>query len=274
MKQLREWLALADVWLEVVDARLPCTGRAGSWPRPPGKRKTVLVLNKADLAEAVTTRGWLSFWQEQGLTVVATDARTGRGVDGLRRVIQVAGVANMHRRDRAVRVAVLGLPNVGKSSLINRLVGRAAARVGRRPGITRGPQWLRMAEGLEVLDTPGDMRFPAGIDREAQMKLGCVGIRPLTAEEEVEVAGWVAGFLGAGRLAQRYNFRPPVGADILTTIAEARYFLLPGGGPDIQRAARAVLQDFQTGRLGRCSLEKPPSPEGQKHEVGSQRRGS
>lgn len=262
MKQLGEWLALADIWLEVVDARLPHTGRLGRWPRPPGKRKTVLVLNKADLAEEVITRSWLSFYRQQGLTVAATDARIGRGVDGLRRLIRVAGVAYLSRRDRAVRVAVLGLPNVGKSALINRLVGRAAARVGRRPGITRGPQWLRMAEGLEVLDTPGDMQFPASIDREVQLKLGGVGMRPLTAEEEVEVAGWLAGFLGVDRLAQQYNFRPPAGADLLTTIAGARNFLLPGGGPDIQRAAQAVLHDFQTGKLGRCSLEKPAGPEG------------
>lgn len=258
MQDLGKWLSLADVWLEVVDARLPLTGRSSRWPRPLGKRKHVLVMNKADLAQASTTRNWLAFWESQGVKAVVTDARTGSGVARLHRMMRAAATSPGRRLPRATRVAVWGLPNVGKSSLINRLAGRAVARVGRRPGITRGPQWLRMAGDLELLDTAGDLNLAAPLDAEGLVRLAVLDIRPVSTPEEIEAAWWLAGYLGGERLEQRYGPELPADEDVLVGIARAKHWVLQDGKPDLQRAARALLRDFQAGRLGRCSLEEPP----------------
>jgi ribosome biogenesis GTPase A len=191
----------------------------------------------------------------EGLPVLAVSAATGAGVASIPEACAGLAAARPARRWRkTLRIMVAGMPNVGKSRLINVLVGRRVARTGKAPGITRGRQWLRVAEGLELLDLPGVL-YPGLKDPEVLWRLAAVGILE-PEENEVEVAESLLRRVGTwypAQVAARYG-----GAEGgLAELARRRGFLLAGGAPDLRRAANHVLRDFREGRLGRCTLDRP-----------------
>ncbi|NPV52160.1 MAG: ribosome biogenesis GTPase YlqF [Firmicutes bacterium] len=282
VEAIRRVLREMDMVIEVLDARAPMSTSSPRIAEVAGGREIILVLNKIDLADPVKTRMWKGFFEGQGAVCVPLNARTGLGVSDLIRHAEAlaSSIAHKlearHRRRRAIRAVVIGFPNVGKSSLVNRVAGRKRARTGNRPGITRGRQWIVAGKGLELLDTPGIMKIidedDAGIRDYAWPWLCAIGCVPDEGFDPEPVASRLLSLLSAsapGTLESRYGIQIDSRdgtscegidePDILHSIARARGCLGPGGVPDISRAARLAIRDFREGKLGRVTLESPSS---------------
>ncbi|BCV21041.1 ribosome biogenesis GTPase A [Moorella sp. Hama-1] len=266
LKSLRPYLKVVDVILEVADARLPASSRYPELEKVTGSRNRVLVLTRADLADPGATARWLASLQAGGLPAVALNARTGEGSRFLYQQLNLLARGKRVARARRglgaapLRVMALGIPNVGKSSLLNRLAGRSVVRTGNRPGITRGPQWIRIKDNLELLDTPGVI-WPHWREPVTALWLGAIGCAPEDAIPVREIALLIGDFLlreAPGNMAARYGIQEqgPVEA-ILDAIGRARGFLLPGGLVDPEKTARVLVNDFREGYLGRFTLEMP-----------------
>lgn len=265
LRTLREKLKLVDVVIEVADARAPAASRNPLLAELAGARPRLLVLTRGDLADPAATDGWLAHLAARGEEAVVVDARTGRGMEGVRTWLG----ARRGRQDgcswrRPLRLVVVGVSNVGKSSLLNRLTGQRVARTGALPGVTRGEQWVRVADGpgggVEALDLPG--LLPPRPEPGAATTLVAIGVLPWGQVPYLEVVGHLLAALPErGRLAlrQRYGVEWASTEDMLAAIARRRGFLLAGGEPDRERAARALVVDFQAGKLGRITLEPPPT---------------
>ncbi|HHP51097.1 MAG TPA: ribosome biogenesis GTPase YlqF [Moorella mulderi] len=266
LKKLRSYLKLVDVVLEVADARLPVTSRYPELESLLGSRDRILVLTRADLADPRETERWLEEFRSRGLEAVAVNARTGEGMRSLFQRLAVLFQKKRKKflekglRPRPARLMVMGIPNVGKSSLLNRLLGRATARVGDRPGITRGPQWIRLGGDLQLLDTPGVL-WSTWREKETALRLGAIGCIPEGSLPLEEIAGWIGEFLvqrDPESLMIYYGLSPEeLKNDLLKNIGRRRGFLLPGGEIDQERAAVTLVRDFRAGRLGRFTLEAP-----------------
>lgn len=256
-RELSERLKLCDLVLELVDARIPASTQLES--RLLGGKPRIVVVTKADLAAPRATRMWLDRLATDG-PAIALDARSGKGLSELKR--SMAGIAAQvqqrmaarGRLPRPARTMVLGAPNVGKSSLINRLAGRKAANVADKAGVTRAPQWIRLGKELELLDTPG-LVPPKLEDQTAALRLALLGSIPPEAFDPREVAA--AGIEELAMLAPSALGRYENARD-LRAVAIAIGCLLPGGRPDETRAAQAFLSDLRAGRLGALTLEWPP----------------
>jgi len=260
-KEIRQNLRLVDVVIEITDARIPRTSRIPAMKELLGQKQSVIALNKADLADSVVTSSWVQYFTEQGHEAMVVNAKTGQGVPELiaRARAESHRASTGKRRLRPYRAMAVGIPNVGKSSLLNRLAGRRSARTGERPGITRGRQWIRVAEDLELLDLPGIL-WPEHTTEEATDLLCITGALPDETFDVEVVASRLLGRLDrtlAGAVSERYGVLPEEPGEALAGIARQRGFLAPGGVPDTKRAAQALLADFRSGRLGRVSLEEP-----------------
>jgi len=257
-RQLAQRLPLVDLVLEVADARVPAASRNPDLTALLKDKKHLLLLNKSDLADPVHTQAWLKALGEQGLVVLDFSARSD-GREKLLKYIRKLGAQAGWRRSGAVRVLVAGIPNVGKSAVINRLVGRRSAKVGARPGVTRGQQWLRVSAELELLDTPG-LLPPKLVTEEVGFKLAAVGaIRPEVLPVE-EVALWLVEKILKFKpesLVETYAASTREPLEVIGCVARRRGLYLPGGRPDLERAAAVLLHEFQEGKLGRITLEVP-----------------
>jgi ribosome biogenesis GTPase A len=258
-------LKVVDLICELVDARCPQTSSSPAVARLILNKQHLLVLNKADLADPGITKAWLVFFKEQGKETVAVDAKSAGGFRELWKILG-AQTLELHRslqmkgrRPRGLRVAVLGIPNTGKSTYLNRLIGHQTMRSGARPGLTRGPQWVHLNDSVSVLDTPGIMSI-SRVGADGRFKLGAIG--------SVEIRGSGAEETCERLLAFLKECYPAVAGSVLKIdlasfsleeIARAKGFLMSSGLPDTQRASDFLLDQFRSGRLGRISLEKPHS---------------
>ncbi len=248
---LKDRLAVVDVVIEVADARIPASSRFARANSLIGSRPSVLVLAKPDLADPAATARWA-----RELGAIPIEGRSGQGMGLLKaRLEEVhrqvnARMKSRGRLPRAARAMVIGLPNVGKSSLINRLAGGRKAITGDRPGVTRAPGWIRLAKDLELLDTPG-LIPPRLEDRLVALKLAMVGAVPSEAFDQQEVARAALALLAREwpRALERFGGRTD-----LAEIAEARRWLV-AGEPDVARAAREVLHDIRAGAAGPLALD-------------------
>lgn len=266
--ELAASLKLIDVVIEIVDSRAPAATSNPALAQVAGKVPRVVVLNKVDLADARITDAWKTDIRASAGIAVAANSQTGAGISAAidaavecaRRSGRGGGVSGTARR--RFRSAVVGIPNVGKSSFINRVSRRGGAKVGDKPGVTRAKQWIVAGPDLELLDTPGIM--PTRVDDPLTWTLlcalGCIDDNLFDAEEvcggalaSMSAMGYLAG------LAARYAV--PEGVDdpavVIEAVARARGFMLPGGALDLPRASDAFLRDLRAGRLGRISLERP-----------------
>ena len=264
---IEENLKLIDVVVEILDARVPFSGRNTNFDDIIKSKPRLVVMNKADLADERSTSQWVEFYGRQGLKVIPISCATGMGTNRIiaeaKAVIQDKIDKDMEKgRKRNLKIMMVGTPNVGKSTLINRLVGKASAKTGDRPGVTKGKQWIRVRDGVELLDTPGILP-PKFEDQEAAKRLAYTGaIKDEIMNTEL-LAYALLEYLRdeyPAELCARYKIeveKDLQGYEILERIGRKRGFVISGGEIDMERAANIVLDEFRSAKIGRITLEKP-----------------
>lgn len=276
-REVREKAKLVDVVLELIDARLPEASRFGRTAELTGNKTRLLVVTKQDLAAAGSADAWIRHLIAEGERVVSLDARTGQGMHRLKRMLESvaeevgAKMAKRGRLPRPARVMVAGLPNVGKSSLINRLAGRKAHQVGNKPGVTRALSWVKLGSKLELLDTPGII--PPKLEDEALgLRLAIIGSVSPEAYDPVRVAPLALELLAEHHpkvLRERLGLGPeepwPEGGGELwlSALAPKMGCLRPGGEPDVERCARRLFSAWRDAEWGGFALDGAPPLGGQ-----------
>ncbi len=259
---------MIDVVVEILDARIPFSGRNPLFNDIIKNKPRLVVMNKYDLADTAVTDLWVKWYAKQGIKVIPISCNTGMGVNKIageaRALIQDKLDKDAERgRNRNVRIMMVGIPNVGKSTLINKLSGKASAKTGDKPGVTRGKQWIRLKDGLELLDTPGILA-PKFEDQQIAHNLAYTGaIKDEIMETEL-LAYSLLEYLRdnyADLLAKRYKLDKDIsemkGYEVLEYIGRKRGFVISGGEIDLERAAKMVLDEFRGAVIGRITLEKP-----------------
>ncbi len=253
-REIIQYLQQVDMVVELADARAPASTRNPDLQEI--NRKPVLIaLTKDDLADPDVTQQWLAFWRSRDISAVVLDLQHNRGVSTLLQAIQTLAPP----KRRLPRALVVGIPNVGKSTLINRFAGRSSAKTGAKPGVTRGRQWIK-AKTVQLLDTPGVL-WPKFANQDAAQRLALLAAIRDDIFDWEETALWLLNHLEEcypDVLSQRYQATSH-GVDWLDEIGRRRGCLRSGGIVDTELAAKALLQDFRTGKLGRISLESPSS---------------
>jgi ribosome biogenesis GTPase A len=266
---MQENIKLIDLIIELVDARAPLSSRNPDIDELGKGKARLILLNKADLASDRFNEAWAAYFQAQGYYVVKLDSRNRSGMKSIQNVIQEACKEKIERDrrrgilNRPVRAMVVGIPNVGKSTFINSFAGKACAKTGNKPGVTKGAQWIRLNKQVELLDTPGIL-WPKFDDQQVGIRLAILGSVNDQILNLEELACELAVFLMQNfksALEERYGtvfseeMQPE---EMLAAIAQARSCLLKGGEPDLAKAATFLLDDFRSGRLGKITLEFPP----------------
>ena len=261
-------MKLVDAVSEVVDARIPYSSRNPDIDRLCAGKPRMIVLNRADQADPAVTALWREFYKSSGAEILETDAKSGKGVQNfaptVRRLLRekVQQYAAKGQGSRPLRLMVLGIPNVGKSSLINKIAGRKAAAASDRPGVTRGKQWISIGSGLELLDTPGIL-WPRFDSQTVGENLAFTGaIRDEILDRETLAANLLLRLRAdyPKCIESRYKFAPAAemtGFELLEAAARKRGFLISGGECDLERMAAVLLDEFRGGLLGRITLERP-----------------
>ena len=266
-RQIEKSLKLVDVVVEILDARVPYSGRNKNFDDIIKNKPRLLVMNKADLADAQKTTEWIAWYKSQGLTVIPISCSTGKGINEVLSRAQSLIQDKLDRekergRNRTLRLMMVGIPNVGKSSLINRLVGKASTKTGDRPGVTRGEQWIRIRGNAELLDTPG-LLPPKFEDQEAAKRLAFTGaVRDEVINIEL-LAYDLCSYLAAAypdMLCTRYKLDSVDGLqgyEILEKIGRKRGCVISGGEIDMERAANLVIDELRAAKIGNITLETP-----------------
>ena len=271
-RMMQENIGLVDLVIELADARIPMSSRNPDIDTLCGSKARILLLTKADMADPAKTAAFQKYFEDKGFMVVAMDARTRKANDKIRNYVEKACAAKRERDKRRgiigrpLRAMVVGIPNVGKSTFINSFAGKASAKTGNKPGVTRGKQWIRLNKNLELLDTPGIL-WPRFEDRQVGVNLALTGAIRQELLEEQELSMELLGFLQKeypslinARYApegEEWTF-PMDNAELLMKIAKARNLARTGGEPDHQRASKLILDDFRNGKTGKITLEAPP----------------
>lgn len=265
-RMMQENIKLVDLIIELVDARIPYSSRNPDIDELGRNKARLILLNKADLADETANAAWTKALEATGAVVVKANSRSGAGLKAVQGAVAEACKEKIERdrrrgiKNRPVRAMVAGIPNVGKSTFINSYAGKACAKTGNKPGVTRGAQWIKLNRQLELLDTPGIL-WPRFENQEVGFRLALIGsIRDEVLNTE-EMAFTFLQFLRAnypGLLQQRYEIEESDDAlENLNRIAENRLCRLKGNMLDLKKASDIVIDDFRSGRLGRITLEFP-----------------
>ena len=274
-RQMQEDLKLIDLIIELVDARIPLSSRNPDIDELGKNKARLILLNKSDLADERYNEQWSAYFQKKGFYVVKVNAKSGAGLKSIQGVIQEACKAKIERdrrrgiKNRPIRAMVVGIPNVGKSTFINSYAGKACAKTGNKPGVTKGKQWIRLNKTLELLDTPGIL-WPKFEDQEVGKRLAFIGSikdEILNLEElSLELLDYIRTNY-PGLLNTRYGIEEegtPV--SLLEAVADKRKCLIRGQEIDYAKAAGIVMEEFRNGKIGRITLEFPPDEEETAHE--------
>lgn len=267
-RMMEAQIKLVDVVVEMLDARIPRSSTNPMLQNILGNKPKVIALNKIDMADNGKTELWLEKLKNSGLPVCKIDCATGKGVKQLISAIQLAAKPVIDKwlkkgvRNRPVRVMIVGIPNVGKSTLINRLVGKNKVMAADKPGVTRGQQWVTIAKGLELLDTPGVL-WPKFEDSSVGFALAATGAIKEDVFDRRDAVELLLDFLLSKYpedLASKYAVEITEGETVptvMTKIATARGCLKAGGMLDLDKVDQLVLRDFRSGRLGRFTVDEP-----------------
>lgn len=267
-RQIEADLKNVDMVAEIIDARVPISSRNPDIDAIVGQKPRLIVLNRADQADPEATRRWLARFKAKGYAILCTDSKTGKGIKEFSATIQEAlkdQIARWREKGqvgRKVRVMVVGVPNVGKSTFINQVAGRKSAKAGDRPGVTRGKQWVTVDNTLELLDTPGIL-WPKFEDPQVGLNLAFTGAVKDDIMDTETLAFHLMDLLNAHypqAMTERYKIEPdPVaqGWELLERAGKKRGFLISGGEVDLERMANVLLDEFRGGKLGRITLEWP-----------------
>ena len=263
-RQMQEDLKLIDLIIELVDARVPLSSRNPDIDQLGQNKSRLILLNKADLAEERQNEAWKEYFQSKGFYVVKVDSRNGAGMKTIQNVIQEACKEKIERdrrrgiKNRPIRAMVAGIPNVGKSTFINTFAGKACAKTGNKPGVTKGKQWIRLNKNVELLDTPGIL-WPKFEDQLVGIRLACVGSIKDDILNIEELALWLLEKLKKdypGFLEKRYGISEEgTPLETLEAIAKARGCLKRGEELDYVKASGLIFDDFRGGKIGRITLE-------------------
>lgn len=277
-RQISEDLKLVDVVIEILDARIPLSSQNPEIKQILQSKKKIIALNKCDLADEKENNKWIQYFLKNGTKAILTDSNTGKGIDALLKQVQeimreeLERVANKGRIGRKIRVMVVGIPNVGKSSFINRIAKRNSAEVGNRPGVTKQKQWIRINNEIELLDTPGVL-WPKFESEKVALNLAFTGTIKDDILEMTEIAYSLTKFLLENykeNFENRYSISDEKINEILAQdqpeneniyeimqlVGKKRGAIISGGNIDDEKTSKIILEDFRTGRFGKISLEK------------------
>ncbi|MBD8975685.1 ribosome biogenesis GTPase YlqF [Veillonella magna] len=265
-RMIKDYVKKVDVVIELLDARIPRSSANPVITEVVGQKPHIIVLNKVDLADAKATKAWTEFFTSQGITVLAIDSKTGKGKKQLVKAVERLSKPIIDKwiakgiRSRSVRTIILGIPNVGKSTLINSLAGAAATRTADKPGHTRGQQWVKIGKNLELLDTPGVL-WPKLEDQRAAARLAMTGaISDDVYDLEAVMKQLLTQLTEQARdvLMARYKLKEEhlVSTDtLLDAIGRKRGCLVSGGVVDLDKARRIILNDYRSAKLGLLTLD-------------------
>ena len=279
-KQIMEDLKLVDIVIELLDARIPLASQNPDIGEITKNKKKIVVLNKCDLADENKNKKWIEYFNQQNIPAVLTDANSGKGIEECIRKIEKVMKENMKeqadkgRIGRKIRAMIIGIPNVGKSSFINRISKKTSAGVGNKPGVTKQKQWIRVNEKIELLDTPGVL-WPKFDSEEVGLKLAFTGTIKEEILQRTEIEYYLVKFLLENYielLCSRYKLniqeikeklqrvdRPENENiyEVFLDIGRKRGCIISGGNIDEEKTARIILDEFKNGKIGKISLEKP-----------------
>ena len=277
IRMMQENIKLIDIIIELTDARIPAAGRNPDIDELGKNKFRLVILNKADLADPAVTAKWREYYQSQGLFVLEMNSKTGNEQGKVKDLVQSACAEKIERDKkrgivgRPIRAMVAGIPNVGKSTFINKLAGRASAKTGNKPGVTKGKQWISLGKNMQLLDTPGIL-WPKFEDETVGLHLALIGSMNDENLDTTELACELIKILNKSypdAIKTKYEitdeqikefeevpYSTPLSA-VLSAIAANRKLIKQGAEPDIDRASALLLDDFRNGRIGRLSLERP-----------------
>ncbi len=267
-RKIKEAMPLVDAVTELLDARIPNSSANPEIKALTSNKPKIILLNKSDLADERATAQWLGFFRAKGIAALAVDCRSGRGLENYRKVIREVCHDRLQQLEekgmsgRALRVMVLGIPNTGKSSFINRMAGSGKAKVEDRAGVTRENSWFAIGNGIELLDTPGVL-WPKFEDREVGYKLAFTGgVKDQILDTEMLAMRLLRVLADEypDSLGERYKmsgFEDKADYELLELLAKKRGMLIKGGEADTERASIMLLDEYRAGKLGRITLEFP-----------------
>ena len=266
-RMMQEDIKLIDLVIEIVDARVPLSSRNPDIDELGKNKARIVLLNKSDLADTRKNKAWMEYFSKQGIHALEINSKNGTGVKAIQGLVQEACKEKIERDrkrgilNRPVRAMVVGIPNVEKSTFINAFAGKACAKTGNKPGVTKGKQWIRLNKGLELLDTPGIL-WPKFEDQTVGLHLAMIGsmndeiihLDELAYELIKHISGEYAGLL-----EKRYDIEVQEDPyDTIKAICVSKKCLLKGEELDIMKGSTMVVEDFRNGRIGKISLEQPP----------------
>lgn len=277
-RQIIEDLKLIDVIVEILDARIPISSQNPDVKTYSKNKSRVVVLNKSDLADEIETKKWVKHFEEQGIPAIITDSNSGKGINDVIKAVQ-----NVYKKDeekfaskgrigKSIRIMILGIPNVGKSSFINRITKKNIAQVGNRPGVTKQKQWIRLQEGIELMDTPGVL-WPKFESEEVGLNLAFTGTIKDDILEKTEIAFQLLKYLINNyekNVIERFKLdeniiKETLKSDeeendkilkIMDIIAKKRGAILSGGRIDYEKISGIILDEFRNGKIGKITIEK------------------
>ncbi|MCR1898128.1 ribosome biogenesis GTPase YlqF [Irregularibacter muris] len=264
---IKDNLTLVDVVIEIIDARVPISSRNPDVDELIGSKPKLMVLNKADLSDPIINKQWQTFLEEHKADNIFINSISGQGINQVLKKIEkimqekLDRLVQKGRKNRPIRCMIIGIPNVGKSTFINKVVGRASAKTGNRPGVTQGKQWIKISEKIDLLDTPGIL-WPKFEDPKIGLKLAWIGSIKDDILDQEELAFNLIKFLTEQYpklLEDRYKIqiKHKEALEVFTDIATKRGNIVKGGEPDYTRTAEMLLEEFRKGKIGKISLEMP-----------------
>ena len=270
-RQIEADLKLVDAVCEILDARIPVSSRNPNIAAICGNKPRLVILNRIDMADPAATAAWTAWFRSQGLSVVQTDCKSRQGIGQFVPAVRSILKEKLRRdaekgQSRPLKIMVVGIPNVGKSTFINQIAGRKGAKAENRPGVTRGKQWITVDQGLLLLDTPGIL-WPKFEDPEVGMRLAYTGA---VKEDVIDTETLACHFMELlakfypQTLLERYKLEAPEGADgydLLQLAGRKRGYLVSGGEVNTERMAKALMDGYRSGKLGKLTLESPEEQE-------------